>query len=62
MRTHVRPRHEVSALVIAVLRPFMRYSYHRNAFVLRGIGNRFGPVLVERHEDRVSATGLVPRR
>ena len=27
-----------------------RYSYHRHAYVLRGIGNRMGPVLTPKHE------------
>jgi hypothetical protein len=62
MRTNVRPRHEAPALVIAVMRPFMRYSYHRDAFVLRGVGNRYGPVLVRRQDDGVGASGLATRR
>jgi hypothetical protein len=34
---------------LTVLRPIMRYSNSRNAFVLRLVGRRFGPVLrVER--------------
>ncbi|MDO9410820.1 hypothetical protein [Patulibacter sp.] len=46
MRTSPRPRHKVHPVVLAVLRPALRYSYTREAFVLRGIGNDRGPVLV----------------
>jgi hypothetical protein len=28
-----------------VMRPFMRYSYSRGAYVLRIVGERWGPVL-----------------
>ena len=30
---------------LAVLRPLFRYSAGRDAYVLRIVGNRFGPVL-----------------
>ncbi len=46
MRTTPRPRHTVNPVVLALLRPALRYSYTREAFVLRGIGNQRGPVLV----------------
>lgn len=46
MRTTPRPRHHVHPVVLAVLRPAFRYSYTREAFVLRAIGNQRGPVLV----------------
>jgi len=45
VRTHSRPRHDVSRETIRALSPFLRYSTSRDAYVLRGIGNRFGPVL-----------------
>ena len=32
-----------------------RYSYHRRAYVLRGIGDRFGPVLTT---ERTTAVGV----
>jgi hypothetical protein len=41
-----------------MLRPFLRYSASRDAYVLRGVGNRVGPVLRARphlpldHADR----------
>lgn len=47
-----RPRREVSPATLACLRPFFRYSYSRDAFVLRAIGNTRGPVL--------RATGTLP--
>lgn len=51
MRTTPRPRHHVSPVVLALLRPALRYSYTREAFVLRGIGNQRGPVLVRASAD-----------
>jgi hypothetical protein len=61
MRTSVRPRHEAPASLIAIVRPFMRYSSHRDAFVLRGVGDRFGPVIVRRkHHGVGSATASGP--
>ncbi len=41
-----RPRHQVSALTIGLAWPAFRYCDHRDAFVLRLIGDGFGPVLV----------------
>lgn len=46
MRTTPRPRHHVNPVVLALLRPALRYSYTREAYVLRGIGNHRGPVFV----------------
>lgn len=40
-----RPRHYVSRVTLALLRPLLRYSRSRDAYVLRGIGNTRGPVL-----------------
>jgi hypothetical protein len=45
MRSVRRPRHYVSARTLGLLRAFFRYSYGRDAFVLRGIGGSRGPVL-----------------
>jgi hypothetical protein len=42
-----RPRRTVTPRLYALaMRAGFRYSYPRNALVLRGIGERFGPVLV----------------
>ena len=40
-----RPRREISKPTLTLLRPFFRYSISRDAYVLRGVGNRVGPVL-----------------
>jgi hypothetical protein len=45
LRTVRRPRHYMSARWLALLRPFFRYSYGRDAFVLRAVGSNHGPVL-----------------
>jgi hypothetical protein len=40
-----RPRHQVPAPMLALLRPLFRYSEFRDAYVLRGVGQTRGPVL-----------------
>jgi len=35
----------VSPRAVRALSPFFRQSYGRDAYVLRGVGNRWGPVL-----------------
>jgi hypothetical protein len=45
MRTQQRTRRVVSSRALAALRLAFRYSASRDAYVLRGIGNRVGPVL-----------------
>lgn len=45
MRAQARPRREVSPGLIRLLAPLFRYSAGRDAYVLRGVGNRVGPVL-----------------
>jgi hypothetical protein len=45
MRTQQRPRRYVAGYWLALLKPVLRYSATRDAFVLRGIGNSSGPVL-----------------
>jgi hypothetical protein len=42
--TH-RPRRVVSRNVVRALTPFYRYDDLRQAYILRGVGNRVGPVL-----------------
>lgn len=42
---HERQRRTVDGWRLAALRPLFRYSYGRDAYVLRIGGRRFGPVL-----------------
>lgn len=42
----MRPRREVSPVVLALLRPLYRRCWKREAWILRVVGNRRGPVLV----------------
>jgi hypothetical protein len=46
MRTTPRPRHHINPVVFALLRPALRFSYTREAYVLRVVGNHRGPVFV----------------
>lgn len=47
-RTTPRPRREVSARRLRALKAVgFRYSPSRNAYVMRIVGNRFGPVYRE---------------
>jgi hypothetical protein len=45
MRTIQRRRRYVTRKALALLRPVLRYSEHRDGYVLRLVGNRIGPVL-----------------
>jgi hypothetical protein len=45
MRSAARPRRYVARFWLLVLRPVLRYSATRDAFVLRLVGNSRGPVL-----------------
>jgi hypothetical protein len=45
MRSVGRPRRYVASYGLLLLKPALRYSTTRDAFVLRGIGNSRGPVL-----------------
>jgi hypothetical protein len=45
-RTTPRRRRAIAPHTLAVLRIAFRYSYSRDAYVLRVVGNRIGPVLV----------------
>jgi hypothetical protein len=47
-----RPRRQVNPTVIRGLTPVVRYSAGRQAYVLRGVGGRFGPVLIPKHPPR----------
>jgi hypothetical protein len=45
MRTVKRPRRYVTPRLIAIGRPVLRYSQPRDAYVLRLVGRKWGPVL-----------------
>jgi hypothetical protein len=45
MRSAVRPRRYVARHWLLLLRPLLRYSATRDAFVLRFVGRSVGPVL-----------------
>jgi hypothetical protein len=45
MRTVRRPRRYVARHWLILLRPVLRYSHAREAFVLRAVGSSIGPVL-----------------
>jgi len=66
MRTLQRPRRYVGQRWLAALKPVLRYSATRDAYVLRAIGNTTGPVLrVDRRRRRgrrSSYTGAERRR
>jgi hypothetical protein len=40
-----RPRRKVGSAILTMVRPLFRFSRSRNAYVLRGVGDRRGPVL-----------------
>ena len=47
-----RRRREVSPRLLELLRPVFVYNHHRDAYVLRGVGHRVGPVLRDRSAPR----------
>jgi len=63
MRTVKRPRRYVAQRWIAVGRPVLRYSQPRDAYVLRVVGRKWGPVLrSERRRPRSLESGGPERR
>ncbi len=63
MRTVPRPRRYVARYWLALMSPALRYSSSRDAYVLRGVGNRTGPVLrAERRRERRALEGVDRRR
>jgi hypothetical protein len=63
MRTQQRPRHYVSPRWLTVLGPTLRYSATRDAYVLRAVGNKTGPVLrPDRRRSRSSYEGAERRQ
>jgi hypothetical protein len=45
MRATARPRRYVGRHWLLLMSPLLRYSYGREAYVLRFVGNSVGPVL-----------------
>jgi hypothetical protein len=63
MRNQQRPRRYVSRHWLMALKPMLRYSATRDAFVVRAIGNSSGPVLrVDRRTARRVEYGGIERR
>ena len=61
-RTTPRPRRQINPTVIRGLTPVVRYSAGRQAYVLRGVGGRFGPVLVPKQPEHQRETESVGPR
>jgi hypothetical protein len=63
MRTVKRPRRYVARHWLMLMRPFLRYSASRDAYLLRGVGRRVGPVLrIDRRPRRPRPFDGVERR
>lgn len=52
MRTQPRPRRVLHPVVFSLLRPLFTFCYHRDAWILALIGDRVGPVVIERPRTR----------
>ena len=62
-RTNRRPRRYVRRWAIGLARPLLRFSTTRDAYVLRVVGGRAGPVLrVERRRHALPIDGPDRRR
>jgi hypothetical protein len=63
MRSTSRPRRYLARHWLLILRPVLRYSVTRDAFVLRLVGNSSGPVLrADRRQRRREPFEGVDRR
>ncbi len=63
MRTQQRSRRYVARGWLVLLKPVLRYSATRDAFVLRAVGRSVGPVLrANRRDRRQSSYGGAERR
>jgi hypothetical protein len=63
MRSTGRRRRYVARPLLMMLRPLLRYSATRDAYVLRVVGSSAGPVLrVDRRRSRRGAYAGVERR
>jgi len=61
MRTVKRPRRYINRRLLTLVRPFLRYSISRDAFVLRGVGSTVGPVLRADRRSRRAYSGVERR-
>jgi hypothetical protein len=57
VRSVPRTRHYVSPGALTLCRPVLAFDYAREAYILRGVGDRVGPVLREDRRRRRSANG-----
>ena len=63
MRSVKRPRRYLAPHWIALGRPVLRYSEYRDAYVLRLVGRKWGPVLrVDRRREAAPLAGGAERR
>jgi hypothetical protein len=66
MRTVRRPRRYVNSQVLTLLTPVFSYNDRRDAYLIRGVGARVGPVLRAdrrvRHEPPLGGIDLRERR
>jgi hypothetical protein len=62
MRTVRRPRKYIDASWMTLLRPVLRYSRSRDAYILRGVGAKLGPVLRVDRRHGQPFTGVDRRR
>jgi hypothetical protein len=63
MRTIKRPRRYVARHWVAMGRPVFRFSEHRDAYVLRVVGRKWGPVLrIDRREEGRAFESAADRR
>jgi hypothetical protein len=60
MRMVQRPRREVGPVFKPLIAVFFRYSPHRDAYVLRAVGSRHGPVVRVREDHLPRAPHAVP--
>jgi len=63
MRTVRRPRRYVARHWLMLMKPVLRYSSARDAYVLRIVGSNYGPVLRgdRRHDVRNAFEGIERR-
>ncbi|MCW3032210.1 MAG: hypothetical protein QOK19_483 [Solirubrobacteraceae bacterium] len=62
MRTVKRPRRYVAPRWLAIGRPLLRYSEPRDAYVLRLVGRKWGPVLKNDRRHGGPLRGAAERR